>query len=218
LRGYYDCPYSGQSIPAAAIDKQIGALVKSLKLTATWEQDVRKLLQDDQSGPDPEAERKEIRVMMRLGRDNYERGLYEGEEFQYWQKVNGLKEKLDLLNRVPESAINKAARTLLNLSESWEWASHEERKLLVRTMIQEAGCDVGTKKIIWVKVSPDFEILFRLMDGLRPDTGRRYWIEHIEPKEDNSDKEEDLGQVGLEVKISSTMAHNALTSVEEYVQ
>jgi len=85
-------------------------------------------------------------------------------------------------------------------------------------MIQEAGCDVGTKKIIWVKVSPDFEILFRLMDGLRPDTGRRYWIEHIEPKEDNSDKEEDLGQVGLEVKISSTMAHNALTSVEEYVQ
>ena len=75
MRGYYDCPYSGQSIHAAAIDEQIGALVKSLKLTATWEQDVRKLLQDDQSGPDPEAERKEIRVMMRLARDNYERGL-----------------------------------------------------------------------------------------------------------------------------------------------
>ncbi len=47
--------------------------------------------------------------MLRLMRDNYERGLYEGEEYQYWQKVNSLKEKLDLLNRIPESAIERAA-------------------------------------------------------------------------------------------------------------
>ena len=51
---------------------------------------------------DPEAERKEIRNTSRLMRDNYERGLYEGEEFMYWQKVNALKEKLDLLNRINE--------------------------------------------------------------------------------------------------------------------
>ena len=45
-----------------------------------------------------------------------------------------------------------------------------------RKMIQEAGCDVGTKRIVWVKVNPDYEILFRLMDGLYPEAGRRYWI------------------------------------------
>ena len=129
---------------------------------------MRKLLHDEQDRPDPETERKEIRSMLRLMRDNYERGLYEGEEYQYWQKVNGLKEKLDLLTRIPESAIERAAITLLNLRESWEWATHEERKMLVRTMIQEVGCDVGTKRIMWVKVSPDYEILFRLMDSLRP--------------------------------------------------
>ncbi len=50
--------------------------------------------------------------------------------------------------------------------------------MLVRTMIQEVGCDVGTKRIMWVKVSPDYEILFRLMDRLRPDAERRYWIEN----------------------------------------
>jgi hypothetical protein len=44
---------------------------------------VRKLLHDEQSGPDPEAERKEIRTMLGLMRDNYERGLYEGAEYQY---------------------------------------------------------------------------------------------------------------------------------------
>lgn len=206
LRGYYDCPYSGQSIHADDLDEQVATLVQSLKLTATWEEDVRKLLHEDDDGPDPEAERKEICTMMRLLRENYERGLYVGEEFQYWQKVNGLKEKLDLLNRVPESAINKTARTLLNLRESWEWAKKKERRMLVRTMIQEVGCDVGPKRVKWVKVSPDFEILFRLMDGLYPDTGRRYWIGPKEAKEDNCDKEEDKGQIGVEIKISAPMS------------
>jgi hypothetical protein len=87
-----------------------------------------------------------------------------------------LKEKLELLNRIPEAAINRAAHTLLDLRKSWKWTTREERKMLVRTMIQEAGCDVGTKRIVWVKVNPDYEILFRLMDGLQPDAERRYWI------------------------------------------
>jgi hypothetical protein len=47
---------------------------------------------------------------------------------------------------------------------------------MLNTKIQEAGCDMGTKRIMWVKVNPDYEILFRLMDRLRPDAGRRYWL------------------------------------------
>lgn len=61
--------------------------------------------------------------MLRLMRDNFERGLYEGEEYQYWQKVNSLKEKLDLLTRIPESAIERAVLTLLNMHHSYEWAT-----------------------------------------------------------------------------------------------
>jgi hypothetical protein len=78
------------------------------------------LLQDERDGPDPETERKEISTMLRLMQDNYERGMYEGEEYQYWQKVNALKEKIELLNRIPEAAIDRAASTLLNLYDSWE--------------------------------------------------------------------------------------------------
>jgi hypothetical protein len=35
-------------------------------------------------------------------------------------------------------------------------------------MIQEVGYDVRTKRIVWVKVKSDYEILFRLMDELDP--------------------------------------------------
>jgi hypothetical protein len=156
--------------------------------------------------------------MLRLMRDNYERGLYEGEEYQYWQKVNALKEKLELLTRIPEAAIDRAARTLLNLHDSWEWATREERKMLVRTMIQEVGCDVGTKCIVWVKVNPDYEILFRLMDRLRPDAGRCYWIREYSTQGNIVDIGEELGQMETEVKIALPMSHNVLTIVEEYVQ
>jgi hypothetical protein len=156
--------------------------------------------------------------MLRLMRDNYERGLYEGEEYQYWQKVSGLKEKLELLTPVPETAIERAALTLLNLHDSWEWAAREERKMLVRTMIQEVGCDVGIKRIVWVKVNPDYEILFRLMDGLQPDAGRRYWIREHSAEVDIGDIGEELRQMGTEVKIALPMSHNSLTKAEECVK
>jgi hypothetical protein len=199
-------------------------LVQSLRLPANWEDAVRRLCQQ-QDRLDPETERKEICSMLRLMRDNYERGLYEGEEYQYWQKVNSLKGKIDLLTRKPESAIERAALTLLNSRDSWEWATREEHKQLVRTMIQEAGCDVGSKSIVWVKVNPDYEILFRLIDGLQSDAGRRYWIKEYSAEGDIGDMGEELGQMATEVKIdfplsgkTCTCLANSLTIVEEYVQ
>jgi hypothetical protein len=90
--------------------------------------------------------------------------------------------------------------------------------MLVRTMIQEAGCDVGTKRIVWVKVNPDYEILFRLMEGLQPDAGRRYWIQEHGAGVNIGDIGEELGQMETEVKIAFPVSHNVLTIVEEYVK
>jgi hypothetical protein len=90
--------------------------------------------------------------------------------------------------------------------------------MLVRTMIQEVGCDVGTKHIVWVKVHPDYEILFRLMDRLRPDAGRRYWIREQGADGNIVDIGEEMRQKVTEVKIALPMSHNSLTTIEEYVQ
>jgi hypothetical protein len=69
-----------------------------------------------------------------------------------------------------------------------------------------------------VKVNPDYEILFRLMDGLRADAERRYWIRTQGEAGNIVDIGEDMGQVETEVKIVFPMSHNAFTIVEEYVQ
>jgi hypothetical protein len=64
------------------------------------------------------------------------------------------------------------------------------------------------KHIVCVKVNPDYEIPFRLMDGLRPDAWRRYWIREQEAEGDIVDIGEELGQMGTEVKIAFPMSHN----------
>ena len=190
------------------IDTQVVELILFIHLPENWEPVVRQMLDDQRERANPEAERKDIRGMLRLMRENFERGLYEGEEYQYWQRVSALKEKLTVLEWVPESAINRAARTLLDLRETWESTTKEERKDLVHVMIQEVGVDVAVKRVFWVKARPDYEPLFSILNGLCSDAERRYWIECLEAQEDNYDIEADTGQVSIGVEILIQMSHN----------
>lgn len=76
----------------------------------------------------------------------------------------------------------------------------------------------------WVKVNPDFEILYRLMDGLEPDTGRRYWVRTLETERSNCDIgsnsaiKENMEPIRAEETTFSAMSHYALTRVEEILQ
>ena len=128
-----------------------------------------------------------------------------------------MKEKLVLLERVPEPALYRVALTLLDLRETWENSTKEERKDLVHIMIQEVGVDVTIKRILWVKARPDYEPLFSILDGMRQDPDRRFWIEQLEASEESCDIEEDMGQVSTDVEIVLQMSHNTLTRAEEYI-
>jgi hypothetical protein len=76
---------------------------------------------------------------------------------------------------------------------------------------------VVNKSVLWVKARPDYEPLFSILDGMRQDTDRRFWIERLEASEDNCDIEADTGQVSTGVEIVLSMSHNTLTRAEEYI-
>ena len=101
------------------------------------------------------------------------------------------------------------------MCETWESTTKEERKDLVHIMIQEVGVDVEIKRVLWVKARPDYEPLFSILDGMRQNTDRRFWIETLEASNDNCDVEEDTGHESTGVKIGLRMSHNILTSTEE---
>jgi len=75
-------------------------------------------------------------------------------------------------------------------------------------MIQEVGVDLAAKSMLWVKARPDDEPLFLILDGLRHDADRRFWVESFVTPEDNCDLEEDTGQVSTGVEIVLQMSHN----------
>ena len=129
-----------------------------------------------------------------------------------------MKEKLALLERTPEPAINRAAKTLLDLRTTWENTTQEERKDLVHVMIQEVGVDMAAKCVLWVKARPDYEPLFTILDRLHPDAEKRYWLVKLETQEDKCDITADLGHTSTGVKTLPQVSHNVLKSVEEYVQ
>jgi hypothetical protein len=69
-----------------------------------------------------------------------------------------------------------------------------------------------------VKVNPDFEVLFKLMDGLRADTKRRYSNIELSIEVNACDNGEDMGHTVKEVKIALPLSVNTLTRVEEHVR
>ena len=79
-------------------------------------------------------------------------------------------------------------------------------------MIQEVCVDGTIKRVLWLKARPDYEQLFSIMNGLRHDADRRFWIESFVTPEDNCDVEEDTGQVSTGVKIVLQMSGHRSSS------
>jgi hypothetical protein len=71
---------------------------------------------------------------------------------------------------------------------------------------------------LWLTVRPGYEPLFSILDGLRPDSERRYWIERREVEGNNCDIKENAGQMSTGVEILLPVSHNTLTSAQEYIQ
>jgi hypothetical protein len=62
---------------------------------------------------------------------------------------------------------------------------------------------------IYLDDRPDYEPLFSILDGLRADNGRRYWISEQGIEANTCDMGEDLGHTVTEVKIALPMSHNS---------
>lgn len=168
LNGFQDCPYSHISVRTPEIDGQIADLIRSLRLPQDWEREVRKMLQEKDGSPEPEIQRKELREQIRRMRVSYEHGMYKEDEHVFWREVESLQEKLNRLEQPQADAINQAAKTLLSLRDSWEKATLEEQRELAQMMLQEVGCSIQEKKVIWVKPRLGFEVLFQLVRDLHP--------------------------------------------------
>ena len=78
-------------------------------------------------------------------------------------------------------------------------------------MIQEVGVDMAAKYILLVKARSDYELLFSILDELRLDGERRYWIERREAEENICSAEVNTGQMSTGVEIQLQMSDKTCT-------
>ena len=72
--------------------------------------------------------------------------------------------------------------------------------------------------VLWVKACLNCKPLFSILDGLRPDSERHYWIECKVMEKTISDIQVDAGQISTGVENLLKMSHKALTSSEEDIK
>jgi hypothetical protein len=80
------------------------------------------------------------------------------------------------------------------------------------------GVDMTATCVFWARARPDYEPLFSILDGLRRDSKRSYWIDRKVMEKNISDIQVDSGQISTGVEILFKMSHKALTSSEEDIQ
>jgi site-specific DNA recombinase len=162
----HECTAPRTGANADVIDDQAAQLIKSLSLPEDWESAVKDVMKMSSTEPDPENERRRIREQLQRMRDNYNLGLYDDDKHTYLRQVKEFKDKMALLKQTPPNVIQQAANTLLNLRESWEYATQDERRTLTQMILQEVACDVLETKVVWVRPRVGFETLFRLVPEL----------------------------------------------------
>ena len=74
------------------------------------------------------------------------------------------------------------------------------------------------KRVLWVKARPDYEPLFSILDGMRQDADRRFWIEQMELQEDICDIIADTGHMSTGVEIVLQMSQDNLTGAKDYIE
>ena len=72
------------------------------------------------------------------------------------------------------------------------------------------------KHLLWVKINPDYEILFRLMDNLHPEARGRYSVVKHDSEGNPGEAGTISGEIATEIQGAIPVPHNTLTSVEEY--
>ncbi|MFZ6027784.1 MAG: recombinase family protein [Chloroflexota bacterium] len=157
-----ECAASHVGARADVIDEQVAQLIRALRLPEQWEEAVQAVMKVSPDGPNPETEKRRLREQLHRMRENYTLGLYEDDQHTYRKQVKEIQDKLALLKQAPHNIVQQAAATLLNLRESWEYATPEERRTLTQMILQEVGCDVLETQVVWVRPRMGYEILFRL--------------------------------------------------------
>jgi len=162
-RHAHECPTNNTSIVAGVIDKQVATIVHSLELQPDWKEKMAGLAVASYEGPNPEELREKRR---RLGKA-YADGAFTDQEYKV--RLAEIDRQIEQTSVITPPAIEDAVKLFEDLPMLWNEATPEERRMLVKSLVELVYVDLQTKRVTAVKPTPAFRALFGAGIDVGPD-------------------------------------------------
>ena len=163
-RHAHECPTNETSIVAEVIDKQVAIVVHSLVLNPDWKQQMVKAAVSSYEGPKPEDLREKRR---RLGKA-YADGAFS--DVEYKERMAEIDRQLEQTSIVTPPDIEQAVELFSNLPMLWNEATTEERRTLLKSLVELVYVDIKTKQVTAIKPTPACRALYGIGIKAGPDT------------------------------------------------
>ncbi len=150
----HECPTNNTSIVADCIDRQVATIVHSLEIQPDWKRKMAELAVSRYDGPNPEGLRERRR---RLGKA-YADGAFTDEEYR--RRLAEIDRQIEQSLVVTPPAIEEAVALFEDIPMLWNEATPEERRMLVKSLVELVYVDLQTKRVTAVKPTPAFRALF----------------------------------------------------------
>jgi len=152
-RHAHECPTNNTSIMAGAIDRQVATIVHSLELQSDWKQKMAEFAVSSYDGPNPERLRERRRRLVRA----YGDGGYTDQEYR--MRLAEIDRQIEQASVVTPPAIEEAVALFEDIPMLWNEATMEERRTLVKSLVELVYVDLETKHVTALKPTPAFSAL-----------------------------------------------------------
>jgi len=163
-RHAHECPTNETSVVAEVIDKQVATLVHSLEIKPDWKQQMAQFAVTIYDGPRPEELREKRR---RIVRGYVDEGY---SEHEYQSRLAEIDRLIAQTTIVTPPDIEKAVELFSNLPALWNEATTEERRALMKSLVELVYVDIKEKRVMAVKPTPAFRALYNAGINAGPDT------------------------------------------------
>ena len=167
LRGI-PCPNSKAVIRAEILEAQVEGIVTALRLPASWRELVVEYLQEADERRRLVKEREHLQDRLRRLQQLYLDGYPESE---YKREKEAILAALQTLGDPQGDEVIVLGDHIEGLLDAWHCATREEKRDILRMMLQAVYVDVPKKKLVALQVKPTFKPLFRA------------WLENEEPQQ-----------------------------------
>ncbi|MCH9039575.1 MAG: recombinase family protein [Chloroflexi bacterium] len=160
IRRGLPCSDSMRYVRGDSVDAQVSGIISSLKLPYSWRDQVLTMLSS--RGEIEEVQNEKARLDEKMRRLKRQYREVEIDEAEYRQELQLTQAKLATLTVPEQEEMVHLGDHVEGMVVAWQQATKEERRDMLRLMLEAVYVDMDTKEVVGLKPKPAFLPLFHL--------------------------------------------------------